>query len=444
MDINIGQISDFLSVINVIIEKDRKEKEERQEKGESFVIFEELFFSRHEEQLHTPFIRMLLDSQGNHGLKNAFLKCFLEQVILKLKPNFKYDFNNSHIEHKDLYLGMREINDDGTSTGGKADIFLSDGSHHAIVIENKFDRNGYPANDQEKQLERYYNSVLEEYKNQDNFVLIYLTPKGTEPSEYSTGTGKIDYHTLSYVQKESSPCIISWLEQCVSIASDYPLIRETIKQYITYINNKTGIMNKENNDELYNVLLSVDNVASTLEIIDKGEEIYRRIRKDFCEQLIELAKQYSLTIDDNEQGLNALINWSDDCWIVFHGRKNKSVGFVIGNYLRYDKSGVNYGGVLYGLSIIDGSTNEELLNNEDFILKSTDSHELPQCKKGDKPYIDEKKDFPFGYSYLSDENKNWWDWSDKQTLIDMTNGKMLEFMKSRFEILKKHGILDLL
>ena len=210
MDINIGQISDFLSVINVIIEKDRKEKEERQEKGESFVIFEELFFSRHEEQLHTPFIRMLLDSQGNHGLKNAFLKCFVEQVILKLKPNFKYDFNNSHIEHKDLYLGMREINDDGTSTGGKADIFLSDGSHHAIVIENKFDRNGYPANDQEKQLERYYNSVLEEYKNQDNFVLIYLTPKGTEPSEYSTGTGKIDYHTLSYVQNESSPCIISW------------------------------------------------------------------------------------------------------------------------------------------------------------------------------------------------------------------------------------------
>ena len=34
------------------------------------------------------------------------------------------------------------------------------------------------------------------------------------------------------------------------------------------------------------------------------------------------------------------------------------------------------------------------------------------------------------------------DWDDPQTLVDMRNGKMLEFMKTRFEILKKYGIID--
>ena len=65
-------------------------------------------------------------------------------------------------------------------------------------------------------------------------------------------------------------------------------------------------------------------------------------------------------------------------------------------------------------------------------------HQLPDGK-------DIKKDFPWGYSFLSDEKrtwkKNWFDWDDPQTLVDMRNGKMLEFMKTRFEILKKYNII---
>ena len=58
-----------------------------------------------------------------------------------------------------------------------------------------------------------------------------------------------------------------------------------------------------------------------------------------------------------------------------------------------------------------------------------------------------KREFPFGYSFLYDENrekdkKRWFDWDDLQTLADMRNGKMLDFMRTRFEILKNNGIID--
>ena len=62
------------------------------------------------------------------------------------------------------------------------------------------------------------------------------------------------------------------------------------------------------------------------------------------------------------------------------------------------------------------------------------------------PYQYTKNKIPFGYSYLCDEkrewNKNWFDWDDLQTLEDMRNGKLLKFMKTRFEILKKYGIIE--
>ena len=111
--------------------------------------------------------------------------------------------------------------------------------------------------------------------------------------------------------------------------------------------------------------------------------------------------------------------------------------------------------MLYGLSIINGDySNIEELKNV-FKIKSTDSDEQPlfRYEKDYHPVPESKgnlkKEFPFGYSFLYDENrdsrdrnKNWFDWDDLQTLEDMRNGKLLDFMRSRFEILKKSGIIE--
>lgn len=69
---------------------------------------------------------MLLDKDANHGVGKGFLQAFLDKIVEKLKPDFQYDINSSHIEYQDVYLGNNEISEDGTSTGGKIDILLHD------------------------------------------------------------------------------------------------------------------------------------------------------------------------------------------------------------------------------------------------------------------------------------------------------------------------------
>ena len=43
---------------------------------------------------------------------------------------------------------------------------------------------------------------------------------------------------------------------------------------------------------------------------------------------------------------------------------------------------------------------------------------------------------------IENGKKKWYDWDDIQTLEDMRNGKLLKFMRSRFEILKKNGVIE--
>lgn len=443
-------IQQLLQEVQPILQKSKAEKKEREAKGEYFSVFEYLNFSRFEEQLHTPFLRMLLDKDANHGVGKGFLQAFLDKIVEKLKPDFQYDINSSHIEYQDVYLGNNEISEDGTSTGGKIDILLHDDKKHAIIIENKFDRYGNPAQDQPKQLERYYNHGKDDKKYED-FILIYLTPSGQYASEDSTGSNKITYYPISYDLSDDKPNILFWLDECLNISKGCPRIHEVIKQYITYIKNTRQIMEKEDQKELLNLLLSEENVDVTLGILRDEQMIKEKIRRDFCDQLVKLAGEYGLEL--REQYNANIVTWNSDYgWMIFVGKKRhqSQVGFVIGNFSRKNE---DYGGMLYGLSIINGyfSNLGELKNV--FKIESSDLNDQPLFgpEKGyhqlpeNKGYF--KREFPFGYSFLYDENrekdkKRWFDWDDLQTLADMRNGKMLDFMRTRFEILKNNGIID--
>lgn len=83
-----------------------------------------------------------------------------------------------------------------------------------------------------------------------------------------------------------------------------------------------------------------------------------------------------------------------------------------------------------------------------FKIETCNSDELPLSSVEKDPSIlgDKWNEFPLGFSYLSGEerkwNKKWYDWDDIQTLEDMRNGELLKFMKTRFEILKKYGIIE--
>lgn len=441
-------IQQLLQEAQPILQKSKAEKKEREAKGEYFNVFENLHFTRPEEHLHTPFLRMLLDKDANHGVGKGFLQAFLDKIVEKLKPGFQYDVNSSHVEYKDVYLGNNEISEDGTSTGGRIDILLYDDKKHAIIIENKFDRYGNPAQDQPKQLERYYNHGKDDKKYED-FILIYLTPSGQYASENSTGPNKITYYPMSYDLSDDKPNILFWLDACLNISKGCPRIHEVIKQYITFIKDTRHIMEDQN--DLLNLLLSKDNLDVTLRILRDEQMIKEKIRRDFCKQLVDLAGEYGLEL--REQYNANIVTWNSDYgWMIFVGKKRlqSQVGFVVGNFSRKNE---DYGGMLYGLSIINGyfSNLEELKNvfkielidpnDQPLFGPEKGYHQLPENKGNFK------REFPFGYSFLYDENrakdkKKWFDWDDLQTLADMRNGKMLDFMRTRFEILKKYGIID--
>lgn len=204
-------------------------------------------------------------------------------------------------------------------------------------------------------------------------------------------------------------------------------------------------------DELLNLLLSEENVDVTLGILRDGQKIKEKIRKDFCNQLVKLAGEYGLELRQQYDG--NIVTWNSDYgWMIFVGKKRlqSQVGFVVGNFSRKNEG---YGGMLYGLSIINGDfSNLGELKNV-FKIESSDPNDKPlfDSEKEDHKLPEKKgnfkKEFPFGYSFLYDEDramdkKRWFDWDDVQTLADMRNGKMLKFMETRFEILKKSGIID--
>ena len=452
-------IQQLLQEAQPILQKSKAEKKESEAKGEYFNVFENLHFTRPEEHLHTPFLRMLLDKDANHGVGKGFLEAFLKMVKKELKLDFQYDINSSHIEYKDKYIGEVKISEkDGESTGGEIDIFLYDEKGHAIIIENKFDRYGNPAQEQPRQLERYHNFGKKEYK--DKFILIYLTPSGQEASEDSTGPNKITYYPMSYDLSDNKPNILSWLAECLNISKGCPRIHEVIKQYITFIKDTRHIMEEKYQNDFLKLVLEPKNLDVAFEIIRNCQKIKEAIREEFCKQLVSLAGEYGLELLKNDDGYGNIITWDNDNggWMTFVGKKKHQsqvepqVGFKVGNYSRTNSNlKPEYGGMLYGLSII----NEDDSNLEDMqkvfkigLSKSEEQplfgpwnywHQLPDGK-------DIKKDFPWGYSFLSDEKrtwkKNWYDWDDLQTLADMRNGKMLDFMRTRFEILKNNGIID--
>ena len=54
-------------------------------------------------------------------------------------------------------------------------------------------------------------------------------------------------------------------------------------------------------------------------------------------------------------------------------------------------------------------------------------------------------DYPFGWKYLWGEDGKsgkWWRWDDWNTLLDMANGKMLEFIKKQVEQMEKEKVFE--
>ena len=115
---------------------------------------------------------------------------------------------------------------------GRIDILLEK-KDACIVIENKI-----YAEDQDAQMERYYQYATSKHFSKEQIKLVYLTLDGSPPSKESLGSlPEKNVKCLSY-----SKHIINWLDECMKLQEVQRItpIREIVFQYRDLLKELTG------------------------------------------------------------------------------------------------------------------------------------------------------------------------------------------------------------
>ena len=280
-------IQRFFQEVASICALGQAQQEERNRKGENYNLFSILSIERYELK-HSALIANLLDPKGSHGCGDAFLRAFFE-IALK---DLAYPFEECTLPHSYTEYYTGPIAGD---TGGRIDILVKS-SHYGLIIENKI-----YAGDQDKQLTRYDNYGRETF-GADGYLLVYLTLYGCDASKESTATKsaeEVGYLRLSYAED-----ILRWLEQCVRLADNKPLVRESLNQYIRTIKQLTyQDMNQEDIQKIIDLAVDHPEVVATLS--SKRDAIAQGIREKYIfDKLKEYADQKGWLYDDSESSYN--------------------------------------------------------------------------------------------------------------------------------------------
>jgi len=280
-------IQRFFQEVASICALGQAQQEERNRKGENYNLFSILSIERYELK-HSALIANLLDPKGSHGCGDAFLRAFFE-IALK---GTAYPFEKCTLPHSytEYYTAPR-----AGDTGGRMD-FVVKSSHYGLIIENKI-----YAGDQDKQLTRYDNYGRETF-GADGYLLVYLTLYGCDASKESTATKsaeEVGYLRLSYAKD-----ILLWLKECVRLADNKPLVRESLNQYIRTIKQLTyQDMNQEDIQKIIDLAVDHPEVVATLS--SKRDAIAQGIREKYIfDKLKEYADQKGWLYDDSESSYN--------------------------------------------------------------------------------------------------------------------------------------------
>lgn len=390
-----NNIQTLLNNIDIILQQDRVRKEESRKRGEQFNVFEVLGVQTSEVRLHSAFIAELINPQGSHGLGSKFLNAFVEDVVKKCK-SFELNIATSRITPE---YNIGPISEDYRD-GGRIDILVQDEYGHLVIIENKI-----YAGDQPCQLLRYHNYAERHRKlDQEKYILLYLTLyDGNMPSDGSIGDDPFEYFCISYRTH-----ILNWLEKCVELASRFPLIRETIQQYIINLKNILSIMANNDLERYLEILTSKENVFTTISILESSWSIQNIIRTKLVKEIKTFCNEIGLLCDYDE----GVVNCVNNTWIRIWDGKYSDVFFRIGTYSHSNQDGYRM----------------------DFFIPSTKKAKDDFCfifwAEGHKS----NDDNPAGWIYLWSESGKpgsgrWWRWDDWNTLKDMANGKMMSFFR---------------
>lgn len=280
-----NSFQELFNYIKTILEIKQKTNHYR---ANNFTVFSALRNETDEEKTHTTFLYEILRPDGQHGMKDTFLKDFFK-TVLKVD---NYDktakiFQECHIDPKDDNYGRLDL------------CIETDSARYPIEIK-------IYADDQDHQMERYHKFAK---RKSEVSQVYYLTLNGHSPSEKSLGKlSENDVICISFAKE-----IHAWLNNCIDIANHKHAqdVVAVINQYQTLLNKLTD----EQQDDVYmdaiNKLISSSKenyecaVAFEKGLVvartEKLRELFNDIRKYLAEN--KKLKDYSIfnnSIEEDE------------------------------------------------------------------------------------------------------------------------------------------------
>lgn len=282
------KLKETLSRLNLILEKSKIKRQDSAQRGEQFNIFH-ICGIEHYETSHSTILAGILNPNGNHGQGDTFLKAFLESVS---NPIWLSEFDTKTASVKTEY----------DTSNGRIDILITNDKNQAIIIENKI-----YAPDQPKQLIRY-DKFAQKTFHKGNYAILYLTLWGDEASKESAEG--VTYQCISY-----RTTILKWLDKCMQLSVQRPLIRETLIQYSNLIKELTNqTMEDLNKDEFLKIMMENSQAVAT--ICEMQYDFFKYVGKKLITPLLkEVAKDLDFEYHESDTF------WEGARYDGFHFRK---------------------------------------------------------------------------------------------------------------------------
>ena len=343
-----NSIKELLSQLLPLHHAEQERLKKEKEEGKCFNVFSALNMCSDEVRLHSRLLATLLNPKANHGLGNEFLKLFL--IALGLPEDY--------ITHCKEQIVERPIGEVTETTGGRIDIILED-REHAVIIENKI-----YAGDQPNQLLRYHNYGVKTF-GKNNFKLVYLTLYGSDPSASSLGGAHFNFIKLSYTQD-----ILKLLEKLVKTQPQKP-VHSTVEDYITIIKQLTHQdMDTKYQQSIIEEAIKSDNIDVTSELLLLQKQIGDKLRSDY---IIKPLK--GLGFNERQDDNGAL-------WKSLNSKRNL---FIV-------------------------IKTDEAYWKEAWIAVASEDKTIPLQPKLDCFTDEPTQNYPYGWSWISDnEGNNWHD-----------------------------------
>lgn len=316
------RVPQIKSLLNDVSNLKHQDERIRKIKGEDFNLFSIMRMETNENNTHSNIIGELLDPRGSHHMGDVFLDSFL---IMIYKNQKKLDGKSKKVIDIDSLLKTTTpklsleyhigFKDDILKTGGRIDILIEFGDLHSITIENKIN-----AGDQHLQLKRYHN-----FRKGNNDVF-YLTKHGTSASESSMDDlSEDDIYIISYETH-----IKEWIEQSLQLATQQPILRESLKQYLLLIKKITFQMEDELKQQMNELLKNDLRTASTIyhNYFDAKNSVKREIKNEVFNRLQSIISDFGLQIIDGSD-VNQKFS---QIWLHTEGVEKPLVSFGIESF----------------------------------------------------------------------------------------------------------------